>query len=61
MEVDGPVVSVRREDVLQALNEIKTVKAPGPSDVSLELITASGGVGTLVMTYIDLECKLNGL
>ena len=42
--VEGPVVCVSREEVLQALNEIKTGKAPGPSQVSIELIAASGGV-----------------
>ena len=31
---EGPVVCVCRE-VLQALNEMKTGKAPGPSEVSL--------------------------
>ena len=36
--VEGPVVDVGREEVLQALNEMITGKAPGPSDVSLELI-----------------------
>ena len=41
--VEGPVVCVSREEVLQALNEMKTGKAPGPSKVSVELITASGG------------------
>ena len=38
----GPVVCVGREEMLQALNEIKTRKAPGPSEVSLELTAASG-------------------
>ena len=42
--VEGPVVCVSREDVLQALNVMKTGKDPGPSEVSLVLITASGGV-----------------
>ena len=42
--VEGPVVCVGREEVLQALNEMKTIKAPGPSDVSLELNAASRGV-----------------
>ena len=46
------VVCVNREEVLQALNEIKTGKAPGPSEVSLELIAASGGVGIHVMAEI---------
>ena len=41
--VECPVVCVSREEVVQALNEMKTWKRP-PSDVSLELIAASGGV-----------------
>ena len=49
---EGPVVSVSREEVLQALIEIKTGKALGPSEVSLELIAASGGVGIQVMAEI---------
>ena len=47
--VEGPVACVGRDNVLQALNEIKTGNAPGPSEVSLELIAASGGVGIQVM------------
>ena len=47
--VEGPVVCVSREEVLKALSEIKTQKAPGPSDISLLLIAASGGVGIQVM------------
>ena len=43
--VEVPVVYVSREEVFQA-------KVPGPSDVSLELIAASGGVGIQVMTEI---------
>ena len=50
--VDGPVVCVSREEVLQALNEMKTGRAPGPSEVSLELIAASGGVGIHVMAEV---------
>ena len=42
--VEGPVVCVFREEVLQALNEINTGKASRPSEVSLELIVVSGGV-----------------
>ena len=37
---------------MQALNEMETGKAPGPSEVSLELIAASGGVEIQVMTEI---------
>ena len=40
--VEGPVFCVCRELVLQALNEIKAGKAPGPSELSLELIVGSG-------------------
>ena len=49
--VEGPVVCVSREEVLQALNEIRR-KKPGPSEVSLELIAAGGGVGIQVMAEI---------
>ena len=50
--VEGPVVCVSREGVLQTLNEMKTGRAPEPSEVSLELITASRGVGIQVMVEI---------
>ena len=40
--------------MLQALNEVKTGKAPVPSEVSLELIAASGAVGIQAMGEI---CK----
>ena len=49
---EGRVVCVCREDVLQALNEMYTGKAPGPSEASLELIAASGGVRLQVITEI---------
>ena len=39
---EGPVVCASREEVVQALDEIETGKATGPSDVSLELIVANG-------------------
>ena len=50
--VDGPVVCVSRDEVLQALNEIETGKVLGPSEVSLELIAACGGVGIQVKAEI---------
>ena len=50
--VEGAVVCVSRELVLQALNEMKTERAAGPSEVSLNLISASGGVGIQVMAEI---------
>ena len=50
--VEGPVVCVNREEALQALNEMKTRKATGPTQLSLELIAISGGVGIQVMAEI---------
>ena len=50
--VVGPVVCVSREEALQAINEMKTEKDPGPSEVSLGLIAASGGVRIQVMAEI---------
>ena len=46
---ESPVVCVHREEVLQAFSQMTTGKAPGPSEVSLELIAAIGGVGIQVM------------
>ena len=50
----------------QTYSERKTGKAPGHSEVSLELIAASGGVLIQMMAKIcqsrmDLECQLNRL
>ena len=50
--VEGLVVCVSRAEVLQALSEIKTEKAPGSSELSLELIAASGGAVIQVMVEI---------
>ena len=57
--VEGPVVCASKDEVLQALNEMKTGKAPGPSEASLELIAASGGVGIQVIAEI-CQKVLNG-
>ena len=51
-KVQGPIVCVSREKMPQALNEMKTEKASGLSEVSLELIAASGGVGIQVLAEI---------
>ena len=40
--VEGPVVCVCMEEVLQASNEIKTGNVQGQLEVSLDLIAASG-------------------
>ena len=51
----GTVVCVSREEVLQTLNELKTGIAPVVSEVSLELIDTSGGVGIYVMAELCLS------
>ena len=50
--VEGPAVCVSIEEVQQALDEMKTGNAPGPSEVSLGLIAASRRVGIQVMADI---------
>ena len=51
----GAVVCVSREDMFLALSEMKTGNAPGPSEVSLEMIADSGGVGIQLMAKICLK------
>ena len=50
--VEGPVVCVGREKVLQALSKTKTVIVPGSSNMSLELVAVSGKVGLQVIAEI---------
>ena len=50
--VKGPVVCVDEKEALQALNKMKTGKAPVPSEVSLELIAACGVVRIQLMAEI---------
>ena len=50
--VECPLDCVCRDEVVQVINRMKSVKAPGPSDVSLELISPSGEVGFMVMTEL---------
>ena len=40
--VEGPVIRVSQEEVLKAIREMKVAKAAGPSEVSVEMIAASG-------------------
>ena len=47
--VSGPVECVSKEEVMKAVKDMKTGKASGPSDVSVELISASGEIGINVM------------
>ena len=52
--VEDPVGSVCRDDVVQVLQEMRIGRVDGPSDVSLDLITVSGGVGILVVVQLCL-------
>lgn len=47
--VEGPVERVSREEVVRAIREMSTGKAAGPSEVSVEMIIASGEIGIGVM------------
>ena len=57
---EDPVVCKCRDDVLQALNEIKTGITTGSSEVSLQLNAACAGVGIHVMTEIR-QSVLDGI
>ena len=41
--LEGPVERVSQEKVVKALGKMKAGKAAGPSEVSVEMIAASGG------------------
>ena len=47
--VEGPVEKVSREEVVKAIREMKVGRAAGPSEVSVEMISASGEIGIDVM------------
>ena len=49
---DGAVDSVRRDQVLQALSELKPGEAPGPSGVQMELVVASKDIWIQVMVEL---------
>ena len=50
--VEGPVDYVSRDEVVQELNEVKSGKAPGPSDISFYLIELE------CMNSSDGSCKV---
>ncbi|XP_014786440.1 uncharacterized protein LOC106880826 [Octopus bimaculoides] len=47
--VKGPVERVSQEEVVEAMKEMKTGKVADLSEVSVEMITASGEIGIVVM------------
>ena len=50
--VEGSVERVSREDEVKALGKMKAEKAAGPSEVSVEMIAASGEIGIDVMVEL---------
>ena len=56
--IESIILCISREEVLQALNDMKTGKAPGPSEVSLRLIAVSRGVEIQVMAEICQSPRL---
>ena len=47
--VEGPVEKVARNEIVEAIQSMKFRKATGPSEVSVEMIVASGEIGFKVM------------
>ena len=47
--VEGPAERVSREEVVKALGKMKAGKAAAPSEVSVEMIAASGEIGVVVV------------
>ena len=47
--VEGPVEKVARNEIVEAMQRMKSGKATGPSEVSVEMIVASCKIGVKVM------------
>ena len=47
--VEGPVEKVAHNEIVEAMQRMKSGKAAGPSEVSVEMIVASGEIGVKVM------------
>ena len=43
--LEGPVEKVARNEIVEAMQSMKSGKATGPSEVSVEIIVASGEIG----------------
>ena len=57
--VEGPIERITREEVVEAMRRMKSGKATGPSEVSVEMIIASGEIGIKVMMNL-CQCVLDG-
>ena len=47
--VEGPVEKVTRNEIMETMQKMKSGKATEPSEVSMEMIVASGVIGVKVM------------
>jgi len=57
--MEGPIEKVTWEEMTKAIQKMKPGKMAGPSEVSVEMITASGEIGIDVMIEL-YQCVLDG-
>ena len=51
-KVEGPIKGVTKEEIRKALKEMKKNKAPGPSEVTSELLKGAGDTGEMILGKI---------
>ena len=51
--VEEPVEKVARNEIVEAMQKMKSGKATGPSEVSVEMVVASGEIGVKVMMKLS--------
>ena len=65
-DVEGPVEKVARHEIVEAIQKMKSEKATRPSEVSVEMIVASGEIGVKVIMKLcqrvlnAKECLMSG-
>ena len=57
--VEGPLEKVPHNEIVEAMQKMKSRKATGPSEVNVEVIVASGEIGVKVMMEL-CERALDG-
>ena len=64
--VEGPVEKVARNKIVEAMQRMKSGKTTRPSEVSVEMVVASGQIGVKVMLqlfsvyWMVEECLISG-
>ena len=53
--VEGPVEKVARNKIVEAMQNMKSGKATGPSEVSVEMIVTSSKIGLKLMMELCLQ------